>query len=168
MSHTITIEGKDVEICDKDFEALKASLLKEDKIWRPREGDTYFTIDASSYEGYAEYVWNDENSGSDEVLLACGMVFRTESEIQAFLAYQTALTTIKNYIVEHNLEFSPDWGNRKQLKYQIYFDHVKGEFDIDGYSYVQVMHQLYFKSEKDAQQVIDNCSDELKIIFGIK
>lgn len=165
MSHTITIEGKDVEICDKDFEALKASLLKESKVWVPEQNEKYYRPSYGE-SNYYEDTW--AHYKGEETLLAAGLIFKQESEIQAFIAYQTALTTIKNYIVEHNLEFLPDWGKSMQSKYYIMYSHSGSRFEIADCATFQEMQQFYFKYKGDAQQVTDNCSNELKIIFRIK
>jgi len=81
-----------------------------------------------------------------------------------------AIVRVKKYIHENNLEFKPDWKDRDQRKYYIYYNNLDNEFEWDASSYDKRGDALfyYFKSSQDSRKVITNCKEDLKIIYDVK
>lgn len=62
------------------------------------------------------------------------------------------------YIAKYyNGDWEPEWNNRNEDKYYIYYKYVTGEYLVDA-NFTDVTNAIYFKNEVDAQAVIDNPS----------
>lgn len=153
------------------IEELKKYIEVEDKkesgYWEPEDGEKYYWID-----GYGQVEcneWNEWNGWAfGHGLLSIGNVFRTEEEAQRELDKLKALTKIRKYIAEHDMEFVPDWEDEEQRKLYICYDPVEKCFDWVWSSRTQYLAPFFFASEKHAEQVIEDCEDELKVLFGVK
>ena len=55
----------------------------------------------------------------------------------------------------YNGDWKPEWNNRNEDKYYIYYKYVTGEYLVDA-NLTDVTNTIYFKNEVDAQAVIDN------------
>jgi len=59
------------------------------------------------------------------------------------------------------LEFEPDWDDKDQDKYILYFRNCNWRIDnLHGYD----LSPFFFSCEADAQLVIDNCQEELEVV----
>lgn len=78
-----------------------------------------------------------------------------------------ALRRIREYIYDNDMGFEPDWGNGSQYKYYVFYSHRLNKLD----SLNSTLHNLglpfYLKTSKDAEQIIQNCETDLKILFGV-
>lgn len=157
----ITYNGKTIE-AEVNKEQLQG-LIGDMPKTRPVRGDRYYRIldhgliiceywyDGASYNN----LWNSGNG------------FFTQEEAEKELARRQAKRRIQDFIIENGLEFNPDWGNDMEEKYYICFDHHKDDFAYTSPYTFNYGLDFYFRSEEDAELVIDNCEDDLRIIFGI-
>lgn len=67
------------------------------------------------------------------------------------------LSKLMNIAKYYNGEWKPDWSNTKNNKYIIIYNNNNNTYEIDyNCSYTYTYNNIYFKSRKDAQAVIDN------------
>lgn len=65
------------------------------------------------------------------------------------------LSKLMNIAKYYNGEWKPDWSNTKNNKYIIIYNNNKNTYEVD-YNCSYTYNNIYFKSRKDAQVVIDN------------
>lgn len=164
----ITINDKQIELTPTQEATIKEALgIKEKKgLWRPKNDDKYWLLD---YDGSVVWSnWNEDyhpNKSRWEI----GNVFPTKEVAEKHRDKLKAIQRVKEYIAENCEEFTPDWNNKQQYKFTIFYYHVDKKFIDDcGYSRAQGYWPFqYLASEEDAQKVIDNCEADLKVIFDI-
>lgn len=67
------------------------------------------------------------------------------------------LSKLMNIVKYYNGEWKPDWSNTKNNKYIIIYNNNNNTYEVDyNCSYTYTYNNMYFKSRKDAQAVIDN------------
>lgn len=60
------------------------------------------------------------------------------------------------YIAKYyNGVWKPEWNNRNEDKYYIYYRYITDEYLVDA-NFAEVSSIVYFKNKEDAQAVIDN------------
>lgn len=157
----VTYNGKTIE-AEVSKEQLQG-LIGDTPKTRPAKGDMYYRILGDGlilsehwYDGA-----NDNNTWSS------GNGFFTEEEAEKELARRQAKRRIQDFIIENGLEFNPDWGNDMEEKYYICFDHRKDDFFCTSAYKLSCGLDFYFRLGKDAKFMLDNCEDDLRIIFGI-
>lgn len=93
-------------------------------------------------------------------------VYLTKEEAEKELERRKAIQRIKKFMWENkikNKEFK--WNNGKYL---ICYDYLKKSFCIGRYLTFYLITDLwYFETYEDCQKIIDNCEDDLKIIYNI-
>ncbi len=164
---TITIDDKKIEISDESYEAFKKQFVTKDKaiLWKPEIGQTYWFADV---DGCGEAsMW--DNDLCDEFRFSMGGIYRTGKERdEAFktgwIAKRKAEVEILRFIAENDLEWEWVTGG---FNYSLYYNSGVGEFDCLSLSNDRYTTPC-FKSEEDAQKVIDAMTPQLKILFGVK
>ena len=66
-----------------------------------------------------------------------------------------AISQLMNIAKYYNKDWKPDWSNTKNNKYIIIYNNNNNTYGID-YNCSYTYNNIYFKSRKDAQAVIDN------------
>lgn len=165
MKIAITINNKEYEVEIKDEDVKKIEQASKKVKLRPDLGDYYWIIVMDNAE-IDEYPW--DNDDIDNNNWDSGNGFFAKEEAEKELAKRQAIQRVKDYIIENGLEFTPDWGDFEEQKYSIWYDHAIKELNYDLSWFCQHERSFYFKSKKDALQVIKACSSDLKIIYGVK
>jgi len=163
----ISINNKEIELSPTQEATIKEALgMKEKKgLWKPKDGENYKFI------GIAGVVFSEPWAGGDGICktrLEIGNVFPTEEAAEKHLEKLKAIQRIKVYIAENCEDFTPDWSDGQKKKWYIYC-REKNILTCDAtYSrnYGSIIPLLV--SWEDAQKVIDNCADDLKIVFDVK
>lgn len=165
---TIIIDDKKIEISDESYEALEKQFVTRDKaiLWKPEIGQTYYYVDEEENIDYSH--WN--NCYSENLYYDIGNIFRTEEEAEEALetgwrAKRKAEVEILRFIAENGLEYSWIKGKRNYL---LVYCHLTNAFIADSWESYQHSILPYFKSEADAQKVIDAMTPQLKILFGVR
>lgn len=124
--------------------------------WEPEKGDRYFYVGTN---GNGEVVLTtNEYFTLDKDRISVGNAFPTQEAAQAHVEYLKALTRVRKWISEQGFE-------------------VLGEgepgYDLISSGMISTSHKdnpvlPKLKSMNDAHQVIDNCQDDLKTIFGVE
>lgn len=96
-------------------------------------------------------------------------VYRTKKQATKALEKQKALVRVWKYVQDNGMYFEPNFSNGSKIKYQILFDGEYNNFLASSTFWMKYQDSIpCFKSKEHAQNVIDNCEDDLKIIFDIK
>ena len=143
----------------------KMEERKKKTIWDLKNGDKiYFHVYKSMF-GIA--IENGEFDDSWEI--SFDRIYLSYDEAREAVSIQVAVSTIKKFIHDNNMEFEPDWDDRNQKKISIYYNTKRKVFELEHYWYNKFALMLPFlKTADDANRVITECNDELKIIFNIK
>lgn len=130
-------------------------------IWDLKEGDEVIVDDLESYDGYTMSLWhNDEYQNemrnTSRIYLSIANRNEEKSKIKA-------CSKIKKFIHENDTGVEPDRG------YKIYYSIPDREFYVMyALTFISDTTLPSFKTEEDAQKIIETFSEELKIIFNIK
>lgn len=165
---TITIDDKKIEISDESYEAFKKQFVTKDKaiLWKPEVGEEYWI--ARFNDEVDTIRWRDTDM--DSGIWSLGILYKTKEEAEealktGWIAKRKAEVEILRFIAENDLEWEWEFGKRN---YSIYYSFDKGLFDNAPSSNLMETTLTYFKSESDAQKVIDAMTPQLKILFGVR
>ena len=104
-----TLKNKDIELTDEELDELNAQRDEKTERFVPTKGDNYWFVPSSGMVSTMRWI----NSNTDNYRLSQGNVFRTREEAEAKLAYNEAVGTIREYILEQNGDWIPDWDENK-------------------------------------------------------
>ena len=151
-----------IELTSAQIEAIKASGILEKKEFI-KEGQSYWYLEDFSF---SESSW--KNDEVEEALLSRANVYLTEQEAIDADKRRLALGTIKKFIRENNLEFTPDWEN-EETRWQVTgWDYNKDSVSINYWTKINdSQHNLVFESQEDLEKVLENCKEELKTLLKI-
>lgn len=144
-----TIKGS--ELVDKEFEVLDDGTLRliENNQTRyiPMTGEDYYYIDNFGH------VNNTENNGTvyDKWLINHHLVFKTKEECEE---YKKFLELLDKYKCDFN------WNDCDINKYRLDYDWERYEIIVDFNNNYQLQGSFYFKSEKLAQEFIEEAGVE--------
>lgn len=156
------VDGTVTEISSERWAAFEAFEKGNAKEW-PQHGDGYWYIDADNDVIYTDF---DPNSSIDTGCKDIGNIYRTKSEALAQVEKLKAKARIDKYIRDNGLEFVPDWYEVSQFKHFINHD-VRVGFEVMDRNRASCDVSFWFAESRHAKQVIDNCTDDLKTLFGI-
>ena len=131
----------------------KAIVVMEEKAWKPKEYETYYSITSKSTEDFT-YV----NDDFDKYALSIGNYFKTEKEAERALFEQNLRLKLRKFAEDNNDEI--DWNDRLE-KYYIFFNYGNPELIIDTCKYTREFSQIYFSSKEIAERAIEQFQDEL-------
>jgi len=157
-----------IELTQEQLDHIKKSGILDTKpstSWLvPEDGQEFFYLGKTSV---CKDVWRGLDV--DHELAAHKQIFLTKEEAEAELERRRAIVRIKKYIAENFDPFTPDWSDEFQEKHTIYFDHERQEFtNVQAFPRIRGEEVLlYLASKYHADQVIRDCKDDLKIVFGV-
>lgn len=85
-----------------------------------------------------------------EEIVKLGFCVNSEIGIKA-----QAIAKLINIAKYYNEVWKPEWNNRNEDKYYIYYRYITDEYLVDA-NFAEVSSIVYFKNKEDAQAVIDN------------
>ena len=85
-----------------------------------------------------------------EEIVKLGFCVNSEIGIKA-----QAIAKLMNIAKYYNGDWKPEWNNRNEDKYYIYYRYITDEYLVDA-NFAEVSSIVYFKNKEDAQAVIDN------------
>lgn len=136
--------------------------VKESKVWIPNEDEQCWFIYG---HGVIDNIcWN---SKFDEKYYSYGNVYKTK---EAEFARDKKLFEVKmeRYLSEHEDE-PVDWGNLRQTKYFVQFNHHRKSIETDFWDVHEVQGAIHTTSRKALEQFIkDNEADIKKYMFGVE
>lgn len=136
-----------------EIENIKAlAELKESKKekWKPKDGETFWF---RNFRGESESYVHEDFFTTDKWLINNLPIFSNKEECERYWHF---MDTVK----EKSYEFSEEeWEDEDIKKWRINCE--KGIFTIDRWSSLRTIGAIYFKTESDAQYIIDNFKEEL-------
>ena len=130
----------------------------------PKMHEIYYCI--GSYSEKTKSIWLDDNI--DNMRISLGNIFLTEEARDKKILKLKAIQKIKSYIAE-NCPFEPDWNDKEQDRYNIYYNIKYREYSFSYCSFIMEQTEIGFlKSEENCQTIINKFKPELDIIFNIK
>ncbi len=134
------------------------------KPW-PQKGDCVYVL---GNDGMTDSVNWGAYLQLDLSQLKMGCVYPTREASESASTKIRARVRIENYIKENFGEFVPDWTNVDQGKYSIIYKGLYKTFNCERHSHWQLLTLIpYVANERYGKQVIKDCLDDLKIVFGI-
>lgn len=85
-----------------------------------------------------------------EEIVKLGFCVNSEIGIKA-----QAIAQLINIAKYYNRDWEPEWNNRNEDKYYIYYRYITDEYLVDA-NFAEASSIVYFKNKADAQAVIDN------------
>lgn len=150
---TIQELEEQIKVLQEEIEKMKvAEKEKKSSKWKPKVGERYYFI---SNSGNVDWLtWYDDDF---DVWRYNNMpIFQTEAECEQYKKFREDVKT-RSY--EFNEE---EWEDINIQKYFIYFSYAyknhKIASDLSGMSF----SKIYFKTEEDAQYIIDTYPEELR------
>ena len=165
MKNQLIINNKEVELSPESWKAMEEQFKK--KSFYPEIGDTFYAIDSTDEKQLVQKASNYSNMW--KMNFDCGLAFKTRPEAEAKLAEMQAIAKVRKFIFEEGLSFEPDWSNRKQDKWSFCYNHYFVALTKEGRPFFENYSPFgHLKSEEDCEKVIENCKDELDVIFKVK
>lgn len=155
-----TLNENDIYFIDKlivsnitveDALAEDWEVVKESKVWKPKEKELYFYYDS---EGL---IYESISSGGsiDKNRLEFGNCFKTRKKAEHMVEKLKVINELKNFALENNEE-EIDWNNLSQRKYVIIYDPEDQNVDVYCYWRTQyIPFNIHFTSEEIAQKAIE-------------
>ena len=146
-----------------EFKRLTEKASRESRVWKPKYGEHYFTIDADTR--VIEATWR--NATSDKFRWATGLVFKTQEEAEFALGKMMVKTELERYAREHNDPSLEEWNT--------YNNHYFITCDTDA-SCLEVSYRacersaiIYFTSKEIAEDAIKEIGEQriIKYLFGV-
>ena len=95
-----------------------------------------------------------------------GLAFKTREQAEQFKKEQILLFKLRKWAKEHQRDWTPNWNDYKEEKGSVIYDNKHKKFKvIKNYRCQEIIKLPYFKSEKIANQFIDEFGDEIKEVF---
>lgn len=141
---------EEVEQLQKALAELKES--KKEGKWKPAHGERYFFRDVFAETDF--FTYEADNEG-DIWRVNNLPVFKSEKECEKYWHF---MDIVKEKSYEFNKE---EFNNGNTCKYHIAFDHNTNIFFVDCFNFTSLLGATYFKTEADAQYIIDNFKEEL-------
>ena len=166
MDNYIYIDGKKIEISEREAKRLRKEYDK--KIYNIKEGDECYRLSATGVVGGFTY----RKKRTTKTELSQGNLFMTKKAAEHERDKREAIFKIKKYIYDH-FGYNPtdwaDWSDIDEKKYFIYYIPYVGAYSTKVCGRTKFYSPIsYLKTKDQAQEIIDNFEDELKIIFNIR
>lgn len=152
MNKIEELENKMLEIAQEIAELKKDQNAGESIEWKPQKGEMYWYMD---FDGEPDNLYFNPSHRYDIWRVNNIPVFKTQEECQKYCDYRKAL-------IEKSYKFTrEEWNNNNIVKYSIMYNYARDRLDVDNNVYFRSLNKVYFKTEDDAQYMIDNYSDEI-------
>ena len=164
MKNQLIINNKEVELSPESWKAMEEQFKK--KSFYPETGESIFYI---NFSGRGAEILETRYNMDCKDIFDSGLAFKTRPEAESKLAEMQAITKVRKFIFEEGLEFEPDYRDFEQRKYNIYYSFEEERFfSLYNDACPEYSPFGYLKSEEDCEKVIENCKDELDVIFKVK
>ena len=138
--------------CQKALAELKES--KKECKWKPTVGEKYWFKNDIGKVSHSTYMCSVDECRANNI-----PIFPTEEECERYCRF---MDTVK----EKSYEFSKEeWEDWNIYKHYIYYDFGDKEFFVEQDTIDRDLGTYYFKTEEDAQYIIDNFKEELMEYF---
>ena len=142
---------KKVKELSEEIEQLKKQEKVVHSRFIPEIGDKYWYVSSMGMI----YNCNFENNIFEQYKIANSPVFRTEEEAKRYLEFKQELTKRRWLVTEE------EWEDADVNKY--YIQTAENEIGVDYSNAYREVGTIYFKTREDAQYMIDNFEDILRM-----
>lgn len=163
------IDALKKEFADKIAELEKQAKAeeKQSKVWKPKEGEKFFYIDADG--DVLSYTW--EGFDDDEIY-AMGNCFKNKEEAEWEKQHRIVATELERFVAENDPRpiTEEDWGKEnKKTKYFIRYDYWDNRFWADYCNTYALANQVYASDCDTLYKAIDHIGEERlkKYYFGV-
>lgn len=95
-----------------------------------------------------------------------GLAFKTKEEAEQYDKERIIINKLKNWAKEHQRDWTPNWNDLDEEKRSVMYDNgYKKLKTFKNYRYQEMIKLPYFKSEKIADQFIEEFGDEIKEVL---
>lgn len=150
MTKIEELEQKVKELSE-ELEQLKTQEKVAYSRFIPEIGDKYWYVSSMGMI----YNCNFENNIFEQYKIANSPVFRTEEEAKRYLEFKQELTKRRWLVTEE------EWEDDNILKY--YIEMEKDEIAVEFGNVYRKVGTIYFKTRADAQYMVDNFEDILRM-----
>ena len=165
MNNYIYIDGKKIEISEETANNLKEKFSEKSPYeFEESEQVWFLRSDCWLIKDFYSYIKKDNRRTTQ------GNIFRTKEKAEHERDKREAIFKIKKYIYD-NFGYCPtDWADWNGGNYKYYIMY-RGDYDVFSYEmtnrYKRPTLIGYLKTEEQAEEIINNFKDELRIIFSI-
>lgn len=151
MTKIEELEQKVKELIE-EIEQLKSQEKVVCSRFVPKEGEKYWMVNLWGYVVCFAY---QEKDDANKYLLANSPVFRTQAEAKRYLEFKKELAKRRWLVTKE------EWEDDNILKY--YIEMRKDEIGVEFSNVYRKVGTIYFKTREDAQYMIDNFEDILRM-----
>ena len=157
------IEQLEQQIKDLKVKLEEKAEKKPYEVEVPEDIENYYYVDEI---GEIYKVGSTISSVAYKDIYQCGLAFKNRKELEQFDKERILLFKLHKWAEEHNGGWTPNWRDFDEYKFSVTFDFDEHEFLIKDSWYENAFSKLpYFKSEKIAEQFIDEFGDEIKEVL---
>ena len=129
----------------------------------PEDIENYYYVSESGDIDLVEDVFfNIDYEG----LYQRGLAFKTKKEAEQYDKERILIFKMNKWAEEHNEGWIPNWKDEDEIKYFIIYDNRYETLKVDNYATIEEFCKIpYFKSQKIAEQFIEEFGDEIKEVF---
>lgn len=151
-----------IKISDESYEAFREQFApKENKGWQPKDKEEYWYV---GDDGWVESdYWYGNGNTDDPFRLGQNNVHKSKKLAEQHLELLKAQAEIRN-----SSDFEPDWSNKEQYKYHIYYDHLQNELMWECHQWCQSPSLAYYPTWEAAKQAIKDFKEQYLLVFGVK
>ena len=144
------------------FEALEEKVEKKSyEVEVPKDIENYYIM---GYTGYTDTVKHFPEATLKRNYIR-GLVFETKEQAEQHDKERILLFKMHKWAEEHNGGWTPNW-KESDNKFFICYFHNSGSFHVKDTWHANDFHKLpYFKSEKIAEQFIEEFGEEIKEVL---
>lgn len=144
------------------FITLINTQNKEPEFTPVKIGERYFYIAPLNYLRQGFYCGTKFNVDEeiDKEFFYANNYFKTEERAEEVLNKFKTLLLLERFYDTYCPNYKPNWGNRHEYKFRIYYDNSDEKWRYDCVSTAQTILTIYFPNEKIAQKVCDRLNKE--------
>lgn len=157
---------------NKEIDQLKAKYTEKFKALEKEKEKEEFKLDYPTYNSTVYYVdsckntidctWFDSSDDCDMNQFKNGFYFKTKAEAERSLKERILLTKLRQFAEMKNDGWRPNWDDRIEPKYHIFYSNNYRELSVTCASPMRhLTASPYFKSKEIAQECIDLFGDEI-------
>ena len=129
----------------------------------PKDIKDYYYVDEIGEINLVEDTFHETDY---EGVYQRGLVFKTREEAEQFDKERILINKLKDWAKKYNGDWTPNWNDYKEEKGSVIYDNKHKKFKvIKNYRCQEIIKLPYFKSEKIANQFIDEFGEEIKEVF---
>lgn len=153
-----------IEVLEKQLAELKEEFNRSGEISKPELQDRYYFIQST---GQVRNCYNTTENPKNTRRIEMGNYFYNKAEAERFVNFVKYSNLLRKFVEEFD-DVELDWGNEKQPKIFIYYNHNGYCLSFEESHTFQMQGAIYASSEIVLQRAIDYIGEEniKKYIFG--